>query len=458
MQRAVYGAALCAFTVLSISAPALGETFSLANALGVAYGTNPQLGSAQAALRATDEEVARADAGYRPTINASGQYGYEQLSLSGFGTLSAHPLQAQATISQPLFRGGRTVAEISRAKALVRQGRAQLTGTEQTVLLDAVTAYMDVVQNAVTVKLRQNNVDVLARQKKATQEQFEAGGLTRTDTSQAQARLARAQADLTTAQGQLTASRATFERVIGRPAETLEDRPALPKLPNSEEQALNVALAQNPAALSARENERATNFAIDDAVGALLPSISLQGQYLFSKSALNEFGIGNSIVGEKETQAQILGQINVPIYQGGAEEATVRQAKELHGQAQLDLINTQNQVREAVHSTWSTFLSAKATIDSNQETVKSDQVAFEGTQKEQQVGGRTVLDVLDAEQELLNAKLAVVVSQRNTIVAAYQLLASVGGLTAKALNLDVKPYDPLDHYNDDADRWIGLGN
>ncbi len=170
-------------------------------ALGIAYETNPQLSAAQAGLRATDEEVAKANAGWRPTINASGSYGEQEANISGFGTISAHPLQGQLTITQPLFRSGRTYAEIGRAKALVRSGRAQLTATEQSVLLDAVTAYMNVVRDEATAMLRQKNVDVLKKQRSETQERFNVGELTRTDVSQAQARLAGAQSDLIVAQG-----------------------------------------------------------------------------------------------------------------------------------------------------------------------------------------------------------------------------------------------------------------
>ncbi len=454
-----FRAALMAASLFVAPVAANAATISLSEALGIAYETNPQLSAAQANLRATDEEVAKANAGWRPTINAQGSYGEQEANISGFGTISAHPLQGQVTISQPLFRSGRTYAEIGRAKALVRSGRAQLTATEQSVLLDSVTAYMNVVRDEATVKLRQNNVDVLKKQRAETQERFNVGELTRTDVSQAQARLAGAQSDLIVAQGTLAADRAVFAQVIGRPPEELENTPALPQLPGNPEDALNLALQANPAILQARENAKAADYAVDDALGALGPSLALQGQYQYQRGGFNTFGglpgdTGALSVSEKLTSIQ--GVLNVPIYQGGADQAEVRQAKEYRSQAEINIVTSDRSVRQAVQSAWEAFTSAQATIDSNQEQVKADTIAFEGVRREQQVGGRTTLDVLNAQQELLNSQLSVVVAQRNTVVAAYQLLAASGKLTAQNLGLKVTVYDPVQHYDDDAARWIGL--
>jgi len=456
---AKFRAALMAASLFVLPVAANAATISLGEALGIAYETNPQLSAAQANLRATDEEVAKANAGWRPTINAQGSYGEQEANISGFGTISAHPLQGQLTITQPLFRGGRTYAEIKRAKALVRSGRAQLTATEQSVLLDAVTAYMDVVRDEATVNLRRKNVDVLKKQRAETQERFNVGELTRTDVSQAQARLAGAQSDLITAQGALAADRAVFAQIIGRPPEELESTPALPQLPANPEDALNLALQGNPAILQARENAKAADYAVDDALGAMLPSLALQGQYQYQRGGFNTLGglpgdTGSLSVTEKVTSIQ--GVLNVPIYQGGAEEASVRQAKEYRSQAEMNIVISDRSVRQAVQSAWENFTSAQATIDSNQEQVKADTIAFEGVRREQQVGGRTTLDVLNAQQELLNSQLSVVVAQRNTVVAAYQLLAAAGKLTAQNLGLKVTVYDPTQHYDDDAARWIGL--
>ncbi len=443
-------------------------SMTLNDALGIAYETNPQLASAQANLRSVDEQVAIANGAWRPMISIGATYGVEKyffpgVSITGFGTIASvtdHPLSGQATISQPIFRSGRTIAEISRAKALVRVGRAQLEATEQTVLLTAATAYMGVVRDTAIVNLREHNVEVLRKQRDSTQLEYKAGSLTRTDVAQSEARLAIAQSDLTTAQGQAATSRADFLQAIGRPAETLERNPDLPKLPSAEDDILGLALKQNPSLVSARENERAANYALDDAWGALGPTFSIEGQYQYSQSVLNSvtgFGAGNAETATEHVVA-LVGQLNVPIYQAGVEEATVRQARELHAQSQLDVASADRQVRDAVEAAWSTLQSALGSIASNQATEKADEIAFEGVSKEQQVGGRTVLDVLNAEQELLNAQVALVSSERNAVVAAYQVLAAGGALTAKRLGLKVKLYDPLEHYKEDEAAWVGFGD
>ncbi|HVV65672.1 MAG TPA: TolC family outer membrane protein [Rhizomicrobium sp.] len=451
------------------AAPAPQPSMTLEEALAIAYETNPELAAAQAGLRAADEQVAQANGAWRPTITVGASYGFEKyffppIPINGGGTVSSvtdHPLNGQATITQPLFRSGRTIAEISRAKALVRAGRAQLTASEQTVLLAAATAYMNVVRDQAIVDLRVHNVEVLRKQRDATRLEFKAGSVTRTDVAQSEARLATAQSDLTAAQGQLSTSRADFMRAIGRPAETLETDPALPKLSTEEDAVLALALKQNPSVLSAQANERAANYAVNDAWGAMGPSLSVQGQYYYSQSALNSvqgFGAGGTTASVTNHAVAVLGQLTVPIYQAGVEEANVRQSRELHAQSELNIAVSDRQVRDAVAAAWSGFQAALSAIDSNAATEKADEIAFEGVSKEQQVGGRTVLDVLNAEQELLNAQVALVTSRRDAVVAAYQVLATEGALTAKALGLKVKLYDPLEHYDEDAAAWIGFGN
>ena len=444
---------------LSVWAPALAADtpgFSLQEALGVVYETNPQLAAARAGVRASDEGVAQANANWRPNIAASGTYGFEKYNVSGEpGWFGTHPLSAQLAVTETLFRGGRTYAEIGQAKAVVRGARAQLIAAEQTVLLASATAYMDVVRDTAIRKLREQNVEVLRKQRDMTALEFKAGSLTRTDVAQSEARLATAQSDLVAAEGQLGISRSNFLQVIGRPAETLEDLPALPSIvPSVEDDAFGLAHKQNPALVAAQENERATSYAVDDAVGALAPTVSVQGGYAYSQQSYSStIGAGSVVHG-----LGVMAQVNVPIYQGGAEEATIRQAKELHAQAELNVTVTDLQVRDAVSQAWSSFQAAQASIASNQATANADEIAFMGVKKEQQVGGRTVLDVLNAQQELLNAQVSVVTSQRNATVAAYQLLASVGALTAQSLGLKVKLYDPLAHYDSDAARWVGLGD
>jgi outer membrane protein len=436
--------------------PSTPTTFSLLDALGVAYTTNPQLGAAQAGLRATDESVAIANSKWRPTISAQGTYSYQDFRISRDPAHKVtHPIQAQIGLQQELFRGGRTYAEIGKAKANVRAARADLLASEQTVLLAAATAYMDVVRDAAIVNLRRHNVDVLRRQKDATALEFRAGSLTRTDVAQAEARLAGAQAALTAAEGQLAISRATFVQVIGRPAETLEERPGGPAaLPTTEDATLQVAERGNPALIQAQELAKAADYAVDEAIGTMLPEANVLAGYQYSQqSYASALGAGQVTQG---LSAQL--QLNIPIYQGGAEQAAVRQAKQQRAQAQLNVSVTDRQVRSAVASAWNSYQAALANIDSNEATAKSNEIAFTGVSKEQRVGGRTVLDVLNAQQELLNAQVAVVTSRRDATVAAYQVLAASGLLTAKSLGLKVTIYDPLVHYDDNAARWVGFGD
>jgi outer membrane protein len=446
-------------SLLLLAGPAQAKPFTLADALGVAYETNPQLGAQRAKLRATDEDVAKANAGWRPSINAQGEYGTQHYEFSGQGipsgkSANTHPLQGNVTLDQPIFRGGRTWTEISKAKALVRAGRAQLTDTEQQVLLAGVTAYMDVVRDQAIVDLRQHNVAVLTRQLKATELQFKVGELTRTDVAQSRARLSGAEASLVTAQGQLAVSRANFLQVIGRPVETLETKTSLPKLPGTLGNAQGLAEKQAPSLIAARETERAADLAINDSVGKMLPQVSLQAQYGYSGSQ----SFGGVLAQPTTNSTSIMAQLTVPLYQGGADQADVRQAKELHSQAQLNLVYADRKVREAVQAAWQSFQSTQSAIASNEAQVKANQLAYEGVQKEQQVGARTILDVLNAEQELLNSQVAVVTSRRDAEVAAYQLLAATGELTARNLGLKVKRYDPNAYYDDNAARWIGFGN
>lgn len=441
---------LFAIGALVVGGPSHAETLTLKEALGIAYETNPQLEAARAGLRATDESVAEADAGFRPSLTASASAGYEKTPpLFGLATNST-PITGQIQLTQPLFNAT-TFAQLGKAKAEVLSGRAQLLSTEETVLLNAVTAYMNVVRDEAMLNLRQSNKSVLEKQLEATNGQFKAGELTRTDVAQSEARLAGAEADLTAAEGQLMISRSNFEHAIGRPAETLENEPILPPLPKEEQAAIDLAERLNPSLLAARENVKEADYAVDAALGALMPQLSVSGQYEYAQNN-PQFGSGAQRV------MSVTGNLTVPIYQGGGEEAAVRQAKELRSQAELLVSDTERQVVDSTRSAWEAFRSAEASIASNSAQVDADKAAYEGVKTEQQVGSRTILDVLNAQQELLNSEVALVTSKRDAAVAAYQLRMSIGTLTATNLALPVTRYDPLIHYEDDAGRWFGLGN
>ncbi|MGH6878208.1 MAG: TolC family outer membrane protein [Rhizomicrobium sp.] len=458
MKSIHYAGAWALFLFLG-SQTGWAATLTLSEAMGVAYETNPQLDAARAGQRVNDEGVNQAEANWRPTVNLNGSYGYETLQVGSGGynplpeTLASHPLNAGVQLSQNVYRGGRTAAEISKAKATVRAGIAQLTLTEEGVLLDAATAYMNLVRDEATLLYREDNVAALQKQLDASEEEFKVGELTRTDVAQSRARLADSQADLVNAQGELEVSRSNFEHVIGRPAETLETNPPIPRLPDTQEQAVDLAMQSNPAIVQALENAKAADYAVVDAIGALLPTVSIDAQYQLTQDSL-ESTYGTSV----QHVTSLIGQLTVPIYQGGAEDSAVRQAKDQRAQAEIEVADTERQTVASTQTAWQAYVVAKGSIASDQIAVSANREAYDGVRAEQQVGSRTVLDVLNAQQELLNAQVAFVGAQRDAQVAAYQLLSALGWLTAKKLALPVQVYDPAKNYEENSTRWFGFGN
>jgi len=426
----------------------------LSDAMAAAYETNPQLAEARAAVAGLDQNVAQANAGWRPSINASIEQGYDHGIVSGFPAgLNTSPTIGQVTVTEPLFRGGRTDAEISRAEAQVHAGRAQLVSTEQSVLLGAVTAYMDVLRDTETVNYSHDNVRSLQDQLNDVRTELSAGAVTRTDAYQAEARLARAKADEATAENHLSASRASFLNVIGKPVESLSPDISLPHLPTTKDVALDIALKQNPDLDQARANERAANYAIDDAVGALMPDVSVSGQYQYLLGAPNTsiFGVGN-----RQQVLSVLGQVNVPIYQGGADEAAVRKAKDLHEQSTMAMASAERGVRQNLDSAWETLKAAELAITAYSAQVTADRNAESGLKQEQQAGERSVIDTLNAQQELFLTEVQLADARHDRVVAAYRLLAVTGQLTARGQGLNVEIYDPQKHYDENAGAWFGF--
>jgi outer membrane protein len=334
------------------------------------------------------------------------------------------------------------------AKATVRAARAQLHSFEQQTLLDAVTQYFNVIRDKRTVEISRNNVTVLQRELEAAQDRFRVGEITRTDVAQAEARLSQAQTGLISAEAALVASQTAYASAIGHPPGALEAQPTLPPLPESEISAQAVAARNNPTLMSAVETQKASSAATSQAWGALLPSVSVVGSANYSEaesaqSALDPFGSTIiTTVPVKRRGESVLLQARVPIYQAGAEYAGIRQAKQTDSQNRLLVAQTKRDLEEQVSNAWEQLRSAKASIASTQQQVNANEIAYEGVRQEAEVGSRTTLDVLNAEQELLNSQVALVRSQRDEYVAAYGLLAAVGQLTAKDLKLPVKIYDP----------------
>ncbi len=442
--------------VLTIGSPALADT--LREALALAYANNPSLQAARAQLRAVDETVPLALSGWRPRVSIAGDVTRRRNETAIQGAIGSGALFAGGTtlrtsqstslnVSQPLFQGFRTQANTAQAKANVEAQRARLHSSEQLVILDGATAYFDVLRDTAIVELRTNDVQVLTRQLEATQDRFRVGEITRTDVAQAEARLSASISARILAEGNLQRSRAAYVNVIGKQPEDLVTPDALGTLPSTVDRALIAASDNNPNVVAASYTADAAQENIKAVRGELLPSLSLDGQ--LSKA-------WDTIADQSTSEAASARlALTVPLYQGGATYARLRQAKHTAGQRRLEADQARLDAREAATSAWEAYQSARASIASIETQIVASEIALEGVQREAEVGARTVLDVLDAEQELLDARVSLVTAERDQLVASLQLLSSMGQLTAGDLGLDVSLYDAEDHYDDVKNTFIG---
>lgn len=450
LRHLLKGAAVAALMGGLAASPAAATT--LEEALVQTYQTNPTLLAQRAELRAVDEGVSQAASNWRPTVTVTGTISDSEGRVDqgiGFAPVSTDATNYGGTVtaSQSLFRGFRSINEFRRAQANVRAGRAGLHSVEQGVMLDAISAYHDVIRDIAVVELRQNNVAVLLRQLEASQDRFDLGDSTRTDVAQSEARLSLARANLTVAEAQRTASEAAYERVVGVTPMALEAPDSLPTLPATEEDAMNQALANNPALRAAIEAEVASRRAVDIAIGTLLPSASVT-------ATLRHEEDDDNLETQSDSQT-IAGTVTIPLYQSGAEYSAIRAARQTNNANRIRIAETERQIREAVAVAWDALVSTQSVITSSEEQVRANEIAFEGVQQEAQVGSRTTLDVLDAEQELLDSRVSLVRAQRDEQVAAYSLLSAMGELTAEDLGLPVEYYDPARHYRNTW--WLPIG-
>jgi len=429
------------------AAPAQAET--LLNALAKAYASNPTLQAARATARATDEGVAQAVSGWRPSVSVSGTSSLKQqeTSTSPGNEIDTKPKTLALNVNQSLFAGGQTTANISAAENTVRAQRARLLTSEQTVLLDAATAYLNVLRDQAVVELNAKNELVLASQLEATQDRFNVGEITRTDVHQAQSRLAGTTADRIQAQGTLESSRAAYANLMGEAPELLDAPNVALPLPASLDQALTLADQANPTVVAAEFDEKAAVDAIDSTRGQLLPSVDLSG------SASRSLDTASKNYWANAYEAKVT--MSVPLYQSGTVYSKLRQARQTASASRLSTDQTRRNVAEQVRTAWETLASTRARIEAIETQVRAAETALEGVQREASVGSRTVLDVLDAEQELLDARVNLVKSQRDETVAELTLLSSIGSLTAADLNLAVDLYDAQGHYLDVRDKWLG---
>jgi TolC family type I secretion outer membrane protein len=458
LAAAVSGIAVAA-VLAGTPMPAAAET--LREALAQAYRTNPNLEAARRELGATNEQVPQARSGWRPSVNVRGQVGRERTdsefegsgnprfgSQQGGGEYTT-PWSTSLEVRQPLYRGGSTIAGIDRAEDQVRAQRARLAATEQDILFRAAQAYIDVWRAQAVLRLNENNVEVLRRQLEATQDRFEVGEVTRTDVAQAESRLAGAVADRTDAQGQLNASRATYKEVVGRMPEDLEQPPQPESLPGSLQAAVAQARENNPQVRAARFAYEAARDQTREVAGQLLPRADLVGELSYAEE---QQGSGSST-----EAAEVRAEVTIPLYQQGQVFSQVREIKQVANQRRLELRAARNTAEEQAVSSWEDLQAARAQIESLEERVRAQEIALEGVRQENQVGARTVLDVLDAEQELLNAQVALVRAQRNEIVAAYGVLRAVGKLDARTIGLDVQVFEPERNYEQVDGKWFGWG-
>ena len=452
---------------LLMTLPMLGlagtvDARTLQEALAITYASNPALQAQRALLRATDENVPAALAGWRPTVSISANAGYSESQtisrVRGLDTVNGGIANGgnrgtnsqQLTINQPLFRGGATRAGTNKAENQVMSQRATLLAAEQTAFQNAVNAYVQVIQTQRTLELNSNNERVLTRQLEATNDRFRVGEITRTDVAQAEAALAAAKAQRQTAVGNLETSRSAYRQVVGEvPDKLVEPQPL--KLPQATmDLARDIAEKNNPTVVAALFNDAAAKDNIDQQYARLMPTLALQGSYGRTQDVASK----NAIIRANS----ILLVATVPIFQGGVEYAAIRQAVQQQQQSRKVLEDARRTAVQQLTTAWQTYLATKETITSTREQIRSNEIALEGVQREAIVGSRTTLDVLNAEQTLLNSRTSLVNNLAALVTASYQIAGAAGRLTARDLNLSVPLYDETAYYKAVKNRWVGTGD
>jgi outer membrane protein len=439
--------------------PALADTIEAA--LVRAYQNNPQLNSQRAQVRSTDENVPQALSGYRPRVALTASVGYQytdtNTTAGGSPTQVVRteihganaPRSAGVTVSQTLFNGQVTANRTRAAESQVSGSREALRVLEQTVLLSAATIYMDYLRDAAIVEVQRSNVRVLEQTLKQTRDRFNVGEVTRTDVAQSEAQLAAGKTQQLTAESNLTTTRSNFRRIIGNEPENLAPGSPVDRfLPGTLPGAVDLGLTQNPNVTAAMFGIDVNYLQVKVNEGALLPTVTLQTSvqqsYEQTLTIFRSFG------------ASVVAQASVPIYQGGAEYSLIRQSKENLAQQRLVLETTRDQTRANVVTAWGQLVAGKAQVASAQSQVTASEIALNGVREEAKAGQRTTLDVLNAQQALVNARVALVTAQHDRVVASYAVLNAVGRLSPQVLNLSTTVYDPSVHYQQVRDSWYGV--
>jgi TolC family type I secretion outer membrane protein len=427
-----------------------GSAMTLTEALAAAYNNNPTLLAQRARLRESDEGINQALSGWRPTVQFTGSAGVARSEETGLPQQTLVPRSLDLNVIQNVYNGGRTAAQTAQAENTVRSTRAQTLATEQTVLFSVVSAYMDVVQNQAVLDLSINNEQVLRRQLEASQDRFRVGEITRTDVAQSESRYAAATADRVQAEGTLQNSRAAFERAVGEPPGLLQPPVERPVLPVSRAESASLASSNNPNVIAAQFTEAAARDNVRNVRGQLLPQLNVIGDIL------KEQEVTPNIRNTTANSFSVIARVTVPLYEGGQFYSQTRQALEVVGQRRSELDDTRRQVVQLAESDYETIQALRARIISLQSTIRAAEIALEGVQQEAAVGARTVLDILDAEQEVFTDRVNLVRSQHDLAIAEFDLAAQVGRLNAVDLKLPVEVYNFDTHYTAVRNKWIGF--
>jgi len=453
-------------TLAAIGVAALCNSASSAetmqSALVKAYQNNPQLNAQRANARSIDENVPQALSGYRPKLSITGSIGEEYVSLTSKAPSPQGPIYTNTanffspwTIGvqgqQTLFNGFQTANRTRAAESQVSGAREALRVMEQTILLNAATAYMDVLRDTANLEVQRSNVRVLQETLKQTRDRFDVGEVTRTDVAQAEAQLAAGQSAELAAESTLTTSKANYRQIVGvEPTNLAPGSPVDRFFPKTLPASIDLGLTENPNVTSAMHGVDVSFLQVKINEGALLPVVSAQ---VSAQQQSEPFpGLTTEFLGTATAN------VTIPIYQGGSEFSLIRQSKESLGQQRLTLDLTRNQVRQAVVQAWGQLEAAKAQVVAAQSQVTSSEVALNGVREEARVGQRTTLDVLNAQQALVNARVALVTAQHDRVVASYNVLSAVGRLSPQVLGLPTPVYDPMVHYQQVRDAWVGLRN
>lgn len=432
---------------VALAAPAAAET--LQGALAKAYANNPTLTGARAQQRANDENVPIQRASGLPNVDVQAQYGENFVAPPNTFTYPARSVSGQISLNVPIYQGGAVKNGVRAADQRVLAGQESLRGTESSVFSQVVAAYNDVIRDSAIVELNRNNVSNLEVNLRATSDRFEVGDLTRTDVAQSEARLSLARGDLRTAESNYIASRERYIALVGEVPADLASPPPLPNLPMTPEDAIEIAVKENPDLLAAERNREAAKYDVKAAEAGVAPKFSafVQGQYA---NYLGTLGSGIVGVGVAQQSSQATAGINasVPIFQGGRPGAQVRQAQARQAQSLEQVIATERGVVQQVRGAYAAWKASEEVVKSATGAVSANSLSLEGVQAENSVGNRTIIEVLNAEQELLNARVQLVTARRNAYVAAFSLLAAMGQAEARDLNLDgVTLYDPTKNYD-----------